>query len=61
MADPERFNADPDPTFHVDADPNLFRVSITFSLKSLTPVSKILQYLSSVIFTVQECRRRGEG
>ena len=24
MADPERFDADPDPTFHADADPNFF-------------------------------------
>ena len=31
MADPERFDADPDPTFHADADPAQDQDPIFFS------------------------------
>ena len=45
MADPERFDADPDPdpTFQADADPNPFtRVRNFFFLKSSTIVSIVM-------------------
>ena len=54
MADPERFDADPDPTFQADADPdpNPFTRVRNFS--------KVFQNLSCVI-SQQECGRKGEG
>ena len=67
MADPERFDADPDPnpTFQADEDPapdpNPFtRVRSFFFFKSSTIVSKVFQNLSCVI-SQQECGRKGEG
>ena len=41
MADPERFDADPDPTFKADADPdpNPFTMVKIFFFKSSTIVS----------------------
>ena len=62
VADPKRFDADPDPTFQADAnpDPNLFSQGEEFfsSSKSSTIVSKISQNLSCVIFSV---KMREEG
>ena len=48
VVDPERFDADPDPTFQADADPdpNPFW---EFFLKSSFIVSKVFQNLSCVI------------
>ena len=63
MADPERFDADPDPTFQADADPDpnpFTRVRNFFFFKSSTIVSKVFQNLSCVI-SQQECGRKGEG
>ena len=63
VADPERFDADPDPdpTFQADADPNPFtRVRNFFFFKSSTIVSKVFQNLSCVI-SQQECGRKGKG
>ena len=60
MADPERFEADPDPTFQADADPDpnpYTRVRLFFFFKTI--VSKVFQKLSCVI-SQQECRRKGE-
>ena len=57
MADPERFDAGPDPTFQADADPDpnrFIRVRKIF----LTIVSKVFQNLSCVTFSV---RMREEG
>ena len=48
VADPERFDADPDPTFQADADPDpnpFTRVKKMF-FKSSTIVSKVSQNLS---------------
>ena len=48
VADPERFDADPDPTFKADADPDpnpFTRVKKIF-FKSSTIVSKVSQNLS---------------
>ena len=73
MADPERFDVDPnqDPTFQADADPDpdpaldtdpnpFTRVRNFFFFKSSTIVSKVFQNLSCVI-SQQECGRKGEG
>ena len=49
VADPERFDADPDPTFKADADPDpnpFTRVKKEFVFKSSTIVSKVSQNLS---------------
>ena len=56
VADPEGFDADPDPTFQADADPdpNPFTRVRNFS----TIVSKVFQNLSCVIFSA---RMREEG
>ena len=56
MADPERFDADSDPTFHDDADPII--LARRQKKISLTTFSEILQNLLCVIFSV---RMRGEG
>ena len=49
MADPERFDADPDPTFHADADPDPNFVQLeseqNFSLISSTIVFQNLTKL----------------
>ena len=69
MADPERFDVDPDPTFHAEAAPDpapdldqypnfLAWMRKNISSKSSTIVSKILQKLSCVIFSV---KMRKEG
>ena len=66
VADPERFDADPDldpdPTFQADADPNpnpFTRVTNFFSsnLQLLFPKSSKL----SCVISQQECGRKGEG
>ena len=48
VADPERFDADPDPTFQADADldPNPFTRVKKMFFKSSTIVSKVSQNLS---------------
>ena len=55
MADPERFDADPDPTFHADAELRI-RIQIFFAWERKKNFFKILQNLTCVIFavTVQE-------
>ena len=45
MADPERFDMDPDPTFHADADPD----PTLFSLKEQTNSSKSSPILSKIV------------
>ena len=60
VADQKRFDADPDPTFQADADPNPFTRGRIFFFKSSTIVSKVFQNLSCVI-SQQECGRKGEG
>ena len=63
MADPERFDADPDPTFHADTDPDpkfSSRKEIKISSKSSPIRSKILPNLSCVIFSVTT-REEGSG
>ena len=55
VADPERFDADPDPSLHADAEPDpniLARSEKNISAKSSTVFSKILQNLACVIFSV---------
>ena len=52
MADPERFDPDPDPNFDADEDPNFYlgrEKKCFFKNQNQTFVSKILQNLSCVI------------
>ena len=69
MADPDRFDADPDPTFHADADPApnpdpkyfLARENKEICHPNLQLFfSIILQNLSCVIFSVT-IRKEGRG
>ena len=69
MADPERFDVVPDPTFHADADldpdlaldPKRFSYEENFfSSKSLRICFKILLNLSYVFFSVT-MREEGRG
>ena len=46
VADPERFDADPDPTFQADADPAPDLNHFTSFFKSSTIVSKVSQNLA---------------
>ena len=60
VADPERFDVDPDPTFHADedpgdTDPNMF-YSFTYSFQNLP---QTLTVIFSV--TIQEEGSRGGG
>ena len=69
MADPERFDVVPDPTFHADGDPDpdlapdpkrfSYEEKI-FSSKSLRICFKILPNLSYVFFSVT-MREEGRG
>ena len=53
MANPERFDADPDPTFQGDADPDQ---------NPFTGVKKNFFKSSIIVFKVsQKCGRKGEG
>ena len=45
MADPERFNVDPDPTFHADADPD----SIFFGRDTKNVRSKPSTFFSKIV------------
>ena len=60
VADLERFDADPDPTFQADADPNPFTWVRNFFLQIFIIVSKVFQKLSCII-SQQECGGKGEG
>ena len=64
MADPERFDADPDPdpTFQADADPdpNPFTRVRNFFLQIFNYCFQSLPKLV-MLFSQQECGRKGEG
>ena len=58
VADPERFDADPDPTFQADADPNPFTRVRHFFLQIFNYCFQSLPKLVIVIFSV---KMREEG